>query len=214
MVELVDCRVNNKYRNWAIAAFLVCAFTLYTSIYFVRKHRANKIEIEKQNTVKPKISDEIIINSFNDSQKLIVNSLSGSLEGKIQTFFGSTIYAFIGIPYAEPPIGNLRFSSPEPVKPWTGIRKAINFSPMCSQIIFSREIMRTYYISEQISEDCLTLNIWTPDMKPKNGLKTVMIWIHGGAFNYNTANTKETDGRVLASFGDVVVVSINYRQIK
>jgi len=120
------------------------------------------------------------------------------------------VYAFIGIPYAEPPVGNLRFSRSVPIKRWSGVRKASKFTLMCPQRVLPRELVPMNYITEELDEDCLTLNIWTPEIKPKK-LKTVMVWIHGGAFNYNSANLYETDGRVLAQFGDVVVVTINYR---
>ncbi len=100
----------------------------------------------------------------------------------------------------------------KPVKRWKGVRKALDFTPMCPQLIFPKDLIPLNYISENISEDCLNLNIWTPDIKPKK-LKTVMVWIHGGAFLVNSANVDETDGQVLAAFGDVVVVTINYRQI-
>jgi para-nitrobenzyl esterase len=96
------------------------------------------------------------------------------------------------------------------VKRWTGTRKAHNFTAMCPQQILPKELIPMKYISENLSEDCLSLNIWTPDTKPKK-LRTVMVWIPGGAFNYLSANLHETDGRVLASFGDVVVAAINYR---
>lgn len=143
-------------------------------------------------------------------KNLIIRTSSGLIEGKTLKVFGSTVYAFLGIPYAEPPIGDLRFAKPLPIKGWMGIKQTTNFSHMCPHKILPKHLVPMKYITEEVSEDCLTLNIWSPDIRPK-ALKTVMVWIHGGAFQYSSANLYDTDGRVLSSFGDVVVVSINYR---
>ncbi|XP_054153096.1 acetylcholinesterase-like [Oppia nitens] len=132
------------------------------------------------------------------------------VEGKPLNVFGSTVYTFLGIPYAEPPVGNRRFARTEPIKRWKGVYKAFNFSDMCPHKVLPKSLVPMRYFTTKISEDCLTLNIWTPDIRPKS-LRTVMIWVHGGAFNYNSANLYDTDGRVLTTYGDVVVVSINYR---
>ena len=154
---------------------------------------------------------------FNDKKfdqdfkkNMIVRISSGLIEGKTLKVFSSIVYTFLGIPYAEPPVGDLRFAKPVPAKSWMGIRPTTNFSLMCPHKVLPRHLVPMKYVTEEVSEDCLTLNIWSPDMRPK-ALKTVMVWIHGGAFQYSSANLYDTDGRVLASFGDVVVVSINYR---
>ncbi|CAG2104663.1 unnamed protein product, partial [Medioppia subpectinata] len=142
--------------------------------------------------------------------EVTVRTRSGQLSGRALDVFGQTVYAFVGVPYASPPLGELRFSSPQPVKRWPGVRSATQFTPMCPQVIIPKTLVDMNYISENISEDCLSLNIWTPEIRPKK-LRTVMVWIHGGGFLYNSANIHEKDGRVLANYGDVVVVTINYR---
>ncbi|CAG2107039.1 unnamed protein product, partial [Medioppia subpectinata] len=170
----------------------------------------SKVNIKRDNTSgRSKTTQTNSTNAF-PVKRPIVKTTSGAVEGKNLTVFGSTIYAFLGIPYAEPPVGDLRFARPEPIKQWSGVLRTMNFSDMCPHKVFPRSLVPMRYMSDKISEDCLTLNIWTPDIRPKT-LRTVMVWIHGGAFNYNTANLHETDGRVLATYGDVVVVSINYR---
>ncbi len=198
----------DKIVNWILGIIFLLIVTVYFGMYLVIKSETIiDNELELQNLKVDSIEKTEI---YNQSEQLIIETLSGLLEGKILDVFGSTIYAFIGIPYAEPPVGKLRFSRSVPVKRWAGIRKAHNFTPMCPQIILSTEVTPTNYLSENMSEDCLSINVWTPDIKPKQ-LKTVMVWIHGGSFSTNSANTLETDGRVLSSFGDVVVVTLNYR---
>ena len=144
------------------------------------------------------------------SDSPVVQTLSGAVKGTTVNVSDRNVFAFVGIRYAEPPIGDLRFASPQPIRQWTDVRPALEFTPMCPQVIIPKTIIDMNYISENISEDCLSLNIWTPDLKPKT-LKTVMVWIHGGGFLYNSANIKEKDGRILAGMEDVVVVTINYR---
>jgi para-nitrobenzyl esterase len=116
------------------------------------------------------------------------------------------ILSFKGIPYAAPPVGQNRWRPPAPIAPWSGLRGASDFGPACIQptprapSIYSVDLGRT-------SEDCLTLNIWTPDA---GGKAPVMVWIHGGALVAGSSKEPLYDGARLAAEG-VVVVSINYR---
>ena len=188
--------------------FFLIAFVLTLTAIVVLIYDFCDIYQKSENSLK---SNEIIDKKLSESDdRLIVKTLSGALVGKKLNVFNDNIYAFVGIPYAEPPTGQLRFSSPQPVKKWSGLKSALNFTAMCPQVIIPNRIVEMNYITKNVSEDCLSLNIWTPDIKPKK-LKTVMVWIHGGGFLYNSANIHEKDGRVLSSFGDVVVVTINYR---
>ncbi len=121
-----------------------------------------------------------------------------SADGKIQLFKG--------IPYAAPPIGDLRWKAPQPVTAWKGPRDAKAFTPRCMQgAIFSDMIFR----DSGPSEDCLYLNVWTPAAKPDEKLP-VMVWIYGGGFQAGAASEPRQDGEFLAHKG-VVVVSMNYR---
>jgi para-nitrobenzyl esterase len=116
------------------------------------------------------------------------------------------IRAFKGIPYAAPPVGGLRWREPQPVVPWTGVRKADEFGPRAMQgFIYSDMIFR----DKGPSEDCLYLNVWTP-AKTAGEKLPVMFWIHGGGFQAGSSSEPRQDGDHLASKG-VVVVSINYR---
>src|SRR5690348_9292594 len=130
---------------------------------------------------------------------------TGKLEGKTD----GTIAAFLGVPFAKPPVGDLRWKPPaKPVK-WKGTRKATEFGARCMQgRIYDDMIFR----DPGPSEDCLYLNIWTPaklEKKSKDKLP-VMVWIYGGGFGAGATSEPRQDGTNLAKEG-VVVVSFNYR---
>jgi len=127
---------------------------------------------------------------------------TGVIEGKPEGPVG----AFLGIPYAAPPIGDLRWKPPAPAAHWTGVRKATDFGARCMQgPIFSDMSFR----DPGKSEDCLTLNVWTPAKDASEKLP-VMVWIHGGGHQAGASSEPRQDGEFLARRG-VVVVSMNYR---
>ncbi|MGD9946986.1 MAG: carboxylesterase/lipase family protein [Desulfobulbus sp.] len=135
---------------------------------------------------------------FADEQRSDVVQLdSGPIRGKVE----AGMRMFLGIPYAAPPIGELRWKPPQEVTPWTQVRNGSEFEPSCPQL--NQDEKGKY------SEDCLYLNIWTPEKEPVEKLP-VMFWIHGGAFNFGSASLPEYNGKNLAQKG-VVVVTINYR---
>jgi len=121
------------------------------------------------------------------------------------------IEAFKGIPFAAPPLGNLRWRPPQPVTPWKGIRIADRYSASCVQKIVGERKPFTYEFMahNEISEDCLYLNVWTPAKTAAERLP-VFVFIHGGGFNEGSAAVPILDGEGLAKKGLVVVV-INYR---
>ena len=132
----------------------------------------------------------------------IVNTTCGKIRGYKMY---NRVISSKGIPYAEPPIGELRFRSPVPKCKWDDILDAKIFGPIAPQP--SMELGSSQMKQpEQSEEDCLTLNVWTPALDNKK--RTVMFWIHGGAFE--TGNG-QFNGEILANRGDVVIVSINYR---
>lgn len=113
--------------------------------------------------------------------------------------------SFKGIPFAAAPVGAGRWSAPAPVQPWSAQRDATTYGPDCMQ----NPLPGIQPGSRPMSEDCLTLNVWTP--KPAKSAKLpVMVWIHGGGFVGGSGTLPETDGAALAR-RDVVVVSFNYR---
>jgi para-nitrobenzyl esterase len=117
------------------------------------------------------------------------------------------VHVFRGIPYAAPPIGELRFVPPRPPERWDGTRDATQFSPAAPQLQSQIELIDMKDL--KTSEDCLYLNVWTPSVD--TGRRPVMVWIHGGAFVGGAGATPWYDGTSFASRGDVVVVTINYR---
>lgn len=114
---------------------------------------------------------------------------------------------YLGIPYAAPPVGELRWKAPQPPAKHEGVFKAVEFGPECTQI----EMMPSYLMigkKPNRKEDCLYLNIWTPK---KEGKFPVMVWIHGGGLTSGTGSDAMYWGDRLASSKDVVVVTFNYR---
>ena len=142
----------------------------------------------------------------------IVRVCEGQLEGCRSADQKSII--FKGVPYAEPPVGALRWKRPQPKTPWTGVRPAVEFSAKAHQADLTREgfYAKEFYTDEKIerSEDCLYLNIWAPaDAQPGDKLP-VFFWVHGGAFLHGCGAEKEFDGEQFARNG-VILVTINYR---
>ena len=127
--------------------------------------------------------------------------------GKIQGYIQEGLHIFKGIPFAEPPIGSLRFSPPLGKKPWEGILETTEYGPYAFQGYSPLEEMFPQDIQE--NEDCLTLNVWTPAIDSIK--RPVMVWIHGGAFVTGSGAVPIYDGSKLAIKGNVVVVTINYR---
>lgn len=121
------------------------------------------------------------------------------------------VTSYKGIPYAAPPVGNLRWRAPQPPAKWSGVRNASEFGASCMQDIGTRfgPFTDEFMTQGDVSEDCLFLNVWTPSKSPKERLP-VMLWIHGGGFGGGSGNIPIYDGQHLAKKG-VVVVTINYR---
>lgn len=133
-------------------------------------------------------------------KEIIVNTKYGNIRGK----FGENPAAveFLGIPFAKPPVGELRFCPPEEPEEWKGVLDCTHYTPACIQ---SRRAEHTF----PISEDCLYLNIYAPTELPDDKLP-VFFWIYGGGFQTGQGLDPELNGEALAAKGAVVVV-INYR---
>jgi len=117
------------------------------------------------------------------------------------------IRSYKGIPFAAPPVGDLRWKPPQPVKAWDGVRKAEEFGPDCPQAPYATGSL-FYSAPRTQSEDCLYLNVWTGARSGEK--RPVMVWIHGGALTRGSGATRTYDGSALAKKG-VVLVTINYR---
>jgi para-nitrobenzyl esterase len=118
------------------------------------------------------------------------------------------VAVFRGIPYAAPPIGPLRFRPPAAHAPWDGVREAQGFGSIAYQLPNDLESLQGRLDLPQ-DEDCLTLNVWTPETD--GGRRPVMVWIHGGGYLTGTGAADWFDGTSFATRHDVVVVTINYR---
>ncbi len=112
------------------------------------------------------------------------------------------VRVFKGIPFAAPPVGNLRWRAPKPPAHWTEVRKADQFGPICMQAAPNGS-------DQKVSEDCLYLNVWT-GARSASEKRPVMVWIYGGGYNTGSGSQPLYDGEALAKKG-VVVVTFNYR---
>src|SRR5689334_14572935 len=132
-----------------------------------------------------------------------VRTQSGVVEGAVSA--DGKVRSFKGIPFAAPPVGDLRWRPPQPAPPWNGVRKATEFGARCMQgRIYEDMVFR----DPGPSEDCLYLNVWAP-VEPAGKELPVMVWIYGGGFAAGSASEPRQDGENPARKG-VVVVSLDY----
>jgi para-nitrobenzyl esterase len=132
-----------------------------------------------------------------------IKTKSGKVQGKSE----GPVHIYLGIPYAAPPVGPLRWKPPVPAGKWKGVRAATEFGSHCMQPTLYKDMI---FRDPGISEDCLNLNVWTP-ATDKNAKLPVMVWIYGGGFIAGGSSEPRQDGTNLAKNGGVVVVSMNYR---
>ena len=126
--------------------------------------------------------------------------------GAIQGTIGDGVRAFKGIPFAASPVGDLRWKPPQPVQPWSGVRPAREFGNRAMQLpLFADMVFR----SPGISEDCLTLNVWTPAAPAKRKLP-VLVYFHGGGLAAGDGSEPRYDGAAMARQG-IVALTVNYR---
>ncbi|XP_005345904.1 acylcarnitine hydrolase-like [Microtus ochrogaster] len=146
----------------------------------------------------------------------IRNTHTGQVRGSLVEVNDAKVgvHTFLGIPFAKPPVGPLRFAPPEAPEPWSGVRDGTSHSAICLQNL---EMMNSEGLMDMklplpsfsMSEDCLYLNIYTPAHANEGSNLPVMVWIHGGALVTGMASMN--DGSILAATEDVVVVTIQYR---
>jgi len=134
-----------------------------------------------------------------------VKTANGMLESTTPPKAG--VRVFKGIPFGAPPVGDLRWREPQPVKNWTGVRNADKFGPACMQNLSPNA---DYWLrSDGMSEDCLYLNVWTPAKSAQEKLP-VLVYIFGGGFQNGDGSEPRYDGESMARHG-IVAVSVNYR---
>jgi carboxylesterase type B len=135
-----------------------------------------------------------------------VNTPSGWVRGYEENHKKGQMYRFVQIPFAQPPIGNLRFQKPQPIPAWEGVKGTSNENSLsCPQWDFPLP----GFDNLQKDEDCLYLNIYVPGKISRERKLSVMVWIHGGGFMFGGASQYKPQKLVLG--GDVIVVTINYR---
>ena len=140
----------------------------------------------------------------------VIKTDAGQISGAINAT--GDVYAFKGIPFAAPPVGDLRWKEPQPVKPWVGVRKCESFGPSPMQaepVPFSMWSEEFLIPKEPTNEDCLYLNVWT-GAKSSGEKRPVIVWIYGGGFLSGGSAVPVYDGEAMAKKG-IVFVSINYR---
>src|ERR1700757_3985917 len=113
-----------------------------------------------------------------------------------------------GVRYAAPPVGALRWRAPQPPAKWTTVADATAYGPVCPQPTIPHIPLE---LGAPQADDCLSLNIWTSSSTEPGDRKPVMVWVHGGAYVLGSASQPLYDGRVLASQGDAIIVTVNYR---
>jgi para-nitrobenzyl esterase len=140
---------------------------------------------------------------MNEKENPVVATKSGKIAGSYE----KGLYVFKGIPYAAPPVGELRWMPPQPVKKWDGIREAKEFGAIAPQTVMA--IGPFGQAPQSQSEDCLFLNVWTTGLDKER--RPVMVWIHGGAFTIGSGSDVMYDSEILPKRGNIVMVTINYR---
>ncbi|HWD87621.1 MAG TPA: carboxylesterase family protein [Mucilaginibacter sp.] len=137
------------------------------------------------------------------AQELQVKTLNGVVEGTIDS---TGIHSFKGIPFAQPPVGDLRWKEPQPAKNWDGVLKANHFGPNAMQKNVFGDMQ---FRSSGMNEDCLYLNVWTP-AKSANAKLPVLVYYYGGGFVAGDGSESRYDGESMATKG-IVAVTVNYR---
>ncbi|MFM2476347.1 carboxylesterase/lipase family protein [Celerinatantimonas sp. MCCC 1A17872] len=136
---------------------------------------------------------------------LVIQTQSGAIKGASK----DQVNHWLGIPYAAPPVGKLRWQAPKSVKAWQGIKTTTHFGDICMQTPPPKG-PEAKLKNQPMSENCLTLNVWQPSGTDKNAKLPVMVWIHGGAFRLGATSMPLYNGTHLAKKG-VIVVTMNYR---
>ncbi|XP_068459056.1 carboxylesterase 3 isoform X2 [Clinocottus analis] len=156
-----------------------------------------------------------IAESATGSVDPVVSLKNGQIRGQYVTVKGTErrVKQYLGLPFARPPVGPLRFAAPQDAEPWEGERDCTHQPPMCIQdpdiVVNLTRDMSVRFTPPELSEDCLYLNVYTPAEAAGGDKLPVMLWIHGGGLAIGAAS--QYDGAPLAAYENIVVVIIQYR---
>jgi para-nitrobenzyl esterase len=139
-------------------------------------------------------------------------AIAATTYGKVRGLVSDGIHVFKGIRYGAATSGKARFHPPLPPAPWQGVRDALDFAPAAPQVLSETvpAVNASWTTDQEISEDCLALNVWTPALRDDRK-RPVMVWFHGGGYKSESGSSNRSDGTRLARKGDVVVVTLNHR---
>ena len=157
-------------------------------------------------------------NSEDDDQVLFIGddiAIAQTEYGKVKGYIMKDVYTFLGVPYGACTAGHNRFMPPVPPEPWEGIRPTVFWGHSAPQFVEGKfnnayGVFQDNWNYEDVSEDCLMLNVWTKGID--NGKRPVIVWLHGGGFTYGNAVEQDGyKGENLARYGNIVFVSVNHR---
>lgn len=148
----------------------------------------------------------LVLAFYSFSQPYTAAPVVKTANGMLQGLHVSGIYSFKGVPFAAPPVGNLRWREPQPVVNWPGVKKAEQFGPRAMQRPIFGDMN---FFSNGVSEDCLYLNVWTPSVSPISKLP-ILVYFYGGGFVAGDGSEQRYHGESLARRG-IVSINVNYR---
>ncbi|XP_075530997.1 cholinesterase-like [Dermacentor variabilis] len=150
----------------------------------------------------------VMLSALAAERHIVRTTTEGGVRGKMVHVLGKRVEEYRGIPFAEPPVGNLRFRPPQPKSAWEGTLDVTSRSTACPQVA-----MPGFQLDGvTITEDCLHLNVWVPERASRtSSRRPVLVWIHGGSFAFGSANEANYTGARLSALTDMLVVSMNYR---
>lgn len=189
----------SKFTNYLFLLLTVINFLSILAIFYLYQTKINLSP--NTGTAKPTSASP-------KANLIIVDTKYGPIGGSMLSFEKKSIVSYLGIPYAQPPVGVLRHKAPLEASSWNGsIFQATSWPRPCLQ-----PDNRLRLNNANFSEDCLYLNIWTPHQNGQfPGKKPVIVVIHTGAFIFGSASEATYNGLALAAIGDLVVVTFNYR---
>ncbi|XP_014479888.1 PREDICTED: juvenile hormone esterase-like [Dinoponera quadriceps] len=193
---------DNILKSSEPAHFLLISRSILVKLGTLPSGDEQEINLDMLNNIRTIVRSAVA--AVMKNTRVDVHVRQGKLRGIVEeNVHGGYFTAFRGIPYAQPPVGELRFRDPQPAEPWDGVRDASKFGQAPLQVnLFTRQL--------DGSEDCLYLNVYTTDVEPTSGKRPVMVWLYGGSYT-NGSGDDFMYGPDHIVRKDVVLVTLNYR---